>query len=470
MPYGSTGNALLESMQQSMLQRQVLQRQAMLDAMQKRKDESAIAAQTENVATNKMLREAQATKLAEDADKSNLTQAIGGLSMGASVDPSSPNFNILQSHGMLTTPTPRAPIADPADTAVVPPALAMDPGAVAPAAPKDGTVPPALAKPESPTFTGTTAQQLTKKQADMLRELAKDPATAPELRHVYEMLATTHETGVKVPDKLLESLAGLKSDKPETAIQHQMDIEAIMAKPEASRTPDEVAKLKANEKYRTAVGTNTFNLNQPFKEDQAVSRYYTTQQAAVDRLRTPISQQMERAHRTLDNLAHPGQVADSIVAPEFLSVMAGGFGTGLRMSEAELSRINMSQNHWAQLVGEFNKWKTGSNPVIQPAMRAEMQMLLQLASDRADKKLALYDDYLAQMAESKSTSDMRAIAAKLRAEDSKLTTGDPEAYGYGKAAGNHGGAADATVPVATPAPAGGGNRIYYDSMGNQVQR
>lgn len=448
--YGSTGAALARGIEQALLQRQMLARQAMLDELTRKKTEADIAQQ--DITTKSLADQRAAAKAKQTLDMIEATHPPGA--------PLSPE-DITTLKGV---PGGAALIVG-AKTAPLPPVVAPEPPAAlaapglppapeAPAAPAPGAVPEALKAEPSitpPSFAGTSKQQDVLAKKDALQKIINDPNTDPAVR----TWAQGELGGVSIP-------AGIAVPKSasETAAEHQQRIEALYAKRYngAKLTPEENAEIKANEEFRTKPAVTNFNMNQPFKEDKATSQYYASQQAAVDRIRTPIAQQMERAVRALDSLENPSMVSDAVVAPEFLTVIAGGFGTGLRMSEAELSRINMSQNRWDQLRAEFNKWRTGSEPVIQPAMREEMKKILTLAMNRAEKKLSLYDDYLAQMAKATSTDEIKELAAKMRKDDTKLTSGDPNAYGFGpeaKGGKDHKKTAEELIQEYGNPPAGG---------------
>src|SRR5206468_8059601 len=72
----------------------------------------------------------------------------------------------------------------------------------------------------------------------------------------------------------------------------------------------------------------------------------------------PVNERAERIGRLADTLNQGTTQAYALLAPELLTVMAGGQGSGLRMNEAEISRIIGGKSKWEQLRGRLQEWST----------------------------------------------------------------------------------------------------------------
>jgi hypothetical protein len=101
-------------------------------------------------------------------------------------------------------------------------------------------------------------------------------------------------------------------------------------------------------------------------------KFHETLTGAEKELRKDI----ERADRALMVLNKPGFAADAVAAPEFLQIVAGGMGSGLRMTDAELRRVNEAQTHFEQFAAEAAKWGFGDRKTIQDSLRKEMEAIL----------------------------------------------------------------------------------------------
>jgi hypothetical protein len=102
----------------------------------------------------------------------------------------------------------------------------------------------------------------------------------------------------------------------------------------------------------------------------------------------PIEQLGQRISRLEGTLAQANPQADSLVAPELLSIMAGGSGSGLRMNEAEISRVLGGATKWTQLQGALNKWSGDPNHVIiPPVQRQQIQQLVNYVAGKANEQL-----------------------------------------------------------------------------------
>lgn len=101
----------------------------------------------------------------------------------------------------------------------------------------------------------------------------------------------------------------------------------------------------------------TVNVNTQANQNNTRSdRSYALNIAQLDKLSSPLEQQNERMSRLIAAVDARTPQADSLIAPELLTVMAGGQGSGLRMNEAEISRIIGGRSKWETLKAKVQTW------------------------------------------------------------------------------------------------------------------
>lgn len=120
-------------------------------------------------------------------------------------------------------------------------------------------------------------------------------------------------------------------------------------------------------------------------------RFYSTQ---LDRYGRPIADLQGRMGRLQDSLDQNSPTADALIAPELLSIMAGGTGSGLRMNQAEINRIVGGRSKWESLRAAAKQWsldpKTANS--ITADQRQQIRDLAKTVQDRlASKEQALND-------------------------------------------------------------------------------
>src|SRR5262249_3705617 len=103
--------------------------------------------------------------------------------------------------------------------------------------------------------------------------------------------------------------------------------------------------------------------------------------------------------------------ADALIAPELLSIMAGGAGSGLRMNEAEISRVIGGRSNWEALQAAANKWRldpTTANS-ITPDQRTQIRALTNAVAQKIRAKQAILSDASSRLAASDDPLEHRRI-------------------------------------------------------------
>jgi hypothetical protein len=183
--------------------------------------------------------------------------------------------------------------------------------------------------------------------------------------------------------KMWEKPAAVKTDKlsePEQAIQDE-----IAANP-LTYPGGNIASNRA--KARLALKTAEANAGRgPKNNDARNDRSYTFNAKELDNERKPLEATMAKISSATSNIDLKNPQADALLAPQILSLAAGGPGSGLRMNEAEISRILGGRTEWESLKAATNRWSTDpSHPAIPEAQRAQMIQILQAAQGKGVEK------------------------------------------------------------------------------------
>jgi hypothetical protein len=120
---------------------------------------------------------------------------------------------------------------------------------------------------------------------------------------------------------------------------------------------------------------------------QEGSYKFTTEN--MEKARVPAETQLAKLTRLNDTINQKSPLADAIVAPELLTAMVGGQGSGLRMNEAEISRIVGGRNNWENLKSKIMAYQTDpSKPFsITDEQRKQMQALIPVIAQRLKAKV-----------------------------------------------------------------------------------
>jgi hypothetical protein len=139
------------------------------------------------------------------------------------------------------------------------------------------------------------------------------------------------------------------------------------------------------------------------KEEHAGKLYddYTKQ---VEKNSAPMEAISSRSTLLLHNLDAKDKQADAQVAPELLSIASGGVGSGLRMNEAEISRVVGGRSVWDSLISMANKVREGEG-TFSDEQRAQMHKIGEYIYDRAAAVTVVYGDVKDHMLSHKDNPD-----------------------------------------------------------------
>ena len=126
---------------------------------------------------------------------------------------------------------------------------------------------------------------------------------------------------------------------------------------------------------------------------------------------TALSQRFGRLQETL---AQATPQADALVAPELLSVMSGGQGSGLRMNEAEISRIVGGRSKWESLKASINQWSLDPSKAnsITPDQRQQIHALVDEVGNRLQQKQTVLQQGQQQLLGTSDPNERRRIVTE----------------------------------------------------------
>lgn len=147
-----------------------------------------------------------------------------------------------------------------------------------------------------------------------------------------------------------------------------------------------------------------------------MDRSYNERNKDLTALRTPVAQQVDRLGRLADAITQKTPQADALVAPELLSVMAGGSGSGLRMNEAEIARIVGGRSALESLKASAMKWNLDPAKAlsITDAQRGQIRRLFSETAKRATAALDTIDTANQDLIDAPDVQTHRQILAGVK--------------------------------------------------------
>ncbi len=175
---------------------------------------------------------------------------------------------------------------------------------------------------------------------------------------------------------------------------------------------------KTVERIKSAIGGNS-------KDIARADKSYQFNVGQLNTISKPIDDAIQRLGRLEDTLTQNTPQADALVAPELLTVMAGGAGSGLRMNEAEIARIVGGRSNWQSLQASINKWKL--DPAAARSITPEQQQQIHALVSTVHSKLLAKKDSIDgannALIDAQSPEDHRRIVGNLRTKLFQIDAG-----------------------------------------------
>lgn len=161
------------------------------------------------------------------------------------------------------------------------------------------------------------------------------------------------------------------------------------------------------------------------RADLRSDRSYQYNSTQLEKVATPVDQAISRMSRLQDALAQNSPQADALIGPELLSVMAGGSGSGLRMNEAEISRVVGGRSKWETLKSSINQWQLDPSKAttITDEQRKEIRTLVSEVNSKLTAKQGILDDARQGLIGSDDPMQHRKIVADARTKMTQIDQG-----------------------------------------------
>lgn len=215
-----------------------------------------------------------------------------------------------------------------------------------------------------------------------------------------------------------------KAEKPDTPEQQYID--------EFQRTHQGATVAQAISAY--AAATQKPDRSSGDKVSARADKSYQYISGKLDKVGEPISTAIQRMGRLRDTLAQGTPQADALVAPELLTVMAGGAGSGLRMNEAEIARIVGGRSKWQNLKAAAQVWSLDPAKAnsITPEQRQQIHALVEHVNQKLIGKQQILDDAREKLLSSDDPKEHRQIENDARKRLTQIDEGGAtEATGGG---------------------------------------
>ena len=220
---------------------------------------------------------------------------------------------------------------------------------------------------------------------------------------------------------------------PDYMAQQETQRAKTAAAEEAGKTKheNEIALEKQRAADREAQIQLAASLRPP--NTAAGDRSYQYHRTALDRLETPLLASQDRLTRVTEAINQRTPQADALVAPELLTVMAGGQGSGMRMNEAEIARIVGGRTAWEGIKASLNRWQTDPSKglSITDAQRQQIHALIGTVQKRLGKKLEALDAAGQDLMRSQDERGHRQLYQKARQRLSQIDREGEGATGGG---------------------------------------
>lgn len=165
-------------------------------------------------------------------------------------------------------------------------------------------------------------------------------------------------------------------------------------------------------KVQTALASRPVGLTAS-QSDTQMNGSYNKANTQLQSLRKPISDQLDRLSRLSTTLAQGSPAADALIAPELLTAMAGGQGSGLRMNEAEISRIVGGRSAMEDLKATLGRLTSDPNHpfAVTGAQRQQMKALTDAITGGLNEKLGKIDTGINDLIDAPDVTSHRRIVA-----------------------------------------------------------
>ena len=283
-------------------------------------------------------------------------------------------------------------------------------------------------------------------------QVTPDMLTDDNLKHyqIASMKASEHLTQERDQAKFAQDYGplGARQDQLQGLIdwRYQVLNPGKQTPPDFVLPPNATAKDwdrvdKAMNAIETAQGTAaqraTANAirNQTFQlaKQAADETNYQHNLAELDRQFKPVTDALPRFQRLQTTLAQNSPQADALVAPELLTIMAGGAGSGLRMNEAEITRILGGRSKWQDLQAAAQKWSLDPTKAssITPEQRQQIRSLTDAVGQKMQQQMNVYSGARQQLLGTADPTGRRKIVSDSAQRSAQISAAEGGGGGTG---------------------------------------
>lgn len=280
-----------------------------------------------------------------------------------------------------------------------------------------------------------------------ISDAQKNRYVTPRSGGVYDIQSGQFAPGTEPADKsiTIDNLLAAAADKAQREgrdptkdpqVQQLSDVKTSLQKEAQPKTQNDFeqfygAWLRDNKQPDTAANRLAAHKQweikpiQPGAGDARLDRSYQFNSTQLEKLSQPVDDGVRRMGRLQDTLNQNSPQADALVAPELLTVMAGGQGSGLRMNEAEIARIIGGRSNWETLKASINKWSTDPKTAntITPAQRQQIRALVNTVQQRLAQKQSVLDAAHEDLINATDVSGHRRVVAGARSRMTAIDQG-----------------------------------------------
>lgn len=235
---------------------------------------------------------------------------------------------------------------------------------------------------------------------------------------------------------------------------------------------EDSAWASAYEKRKTLAPVAQATLSQPNKDNDRLDRSYTHNDNKLDKLASPIEEKQQRLSTLLGNVNLNSAAADSVIAPELLTVMAGGQGSGVRMTDSEIRRITSGRSSMQDMKALLQK-VAGGGQSFTDSQRGEIRAMVDLVQSKIQRKLQIIGTARDQMLDATSVEGHRQVISKAQRDLDGIDAGDIAQQQSGAAPA---GGTSLAGPIKPGEPTAGGGKVVFRSgkwvdptTGNEVK-
>lgn len=204
----------------------------------------------------------------------------------------------------------------------------------------------------------------------------------------------------------------IKAPKPAANVT---ELEQIANDPKEPAERRAVAKASLDDELRRALASRPPG---PDRVTDRADKSYTSNISELDKIEKTngVYAMSQRLAKLRDSLNQHTPASDALVAPELLSIMAGGQGSGLRMNEAEISRIVGGRSHWQSLKAAAQQWSLDPKSAnsITADQRQQIRALYAETNKRITKQQGILDKAYFGLTNSDDPKEHRKIVNDTR--------------------------------------------------------